>query len=1083
VRYLILGPVGVQLGAGPVILERPQRRAVLAVLVLNANQVVSVEQLIEALWGGAPPATARAQLHALIAAVRRSLRETGGEDAINTRAGGYLLTLADEASDLRRFEVLVDRARGLTDPRDASRQLREALALWTGTPLDGVTAAFVESARASLIEKRLTVHEQLIEIELILGRHRDVVPELTALVAAHPLRERLVGQLMVALYRSGRQSEALQAGRALRRLLADAEGLDPGPELAALETAILRADPSLAAPTAASAAAPPVVPVRSEPAWVVPRQLPPPVHLVGRDDELAAIDDLATVDADTPVAVVLTGDTGFGKTALAVHWARSRADRFPDGQVFLDGSLSTEEAVTEVLRAFAVPADSVPTDPSEAAAACRMLIASRRVLIVVDDANGSDLVRTLLGADGRSMVLATATTDIEAATGVPVGPLRPAAAARLLGALLGPERTDGDAVDLLARRYGGQPLALLMVGANLARHPEHPVHARAAPGTAHAHRRSVAPHEAAFAVACADLDEQEWRLLRLIASTPGRDVGVSAVTALLDATPERTDQLLRRLTAAQLLLAGRPGRFRLHTGLRALAAGAQPPGAAVAEPPGEVAAAFERLAAVYLVAVDHAARLLYPHLTRLPVPGGGADAAVFDTPAGALGWLECERVNLIAMIEHAATAGHGPVAWLLADSLRGYFALTMRIADWNRSAHTALAAAAAAGSAEARSAAHLSLAELHLRSSQHPGAPRDAWQVLATKGRRRVTPPSAAGRAVPGRRRANPTLILAAMLGVLVLCTSSVRSGRAADAARGSGPGRLVGTYSGVALRQHEAIDFDTGKRDYSADDGMDIQPWASGNHLSARSGAKLAWVPDASPLSYDTCNRVPPATRDSVLRGLHDVPGGRRFCVYTRLGRVAMATLTRPPRLQREDVVFDYVVWQGTAPPVSPAIPAAPGTELRRAAITLPDPMGLDIDGTVSVVPQDDSRVDVTPYGKGSVLRVADSALIGVLPVGSTPTYAACASLPAATRTTAVPELRSLPRGQSICLYSYPGRVAMLTPVRPTDDGHPDLALTIVVWQGAPTVGIPGQEPAPWDRDQYPNAAGSPEKSTGPGR
>jgi hypothetical protein len=197
------------------------------------------------------------------------------------------------------------------------------------------------------------------------------------------------------------------------------------------------------------------------------------------------------------------------------------------------------------------------------------------------------------------------------------------------------------------------------------------------------------------------------------------------------------------------------------------------------------------------------------------------------------------------------------------------------------------------------------------------------------------------------------------------------------------------------------------------------------------------------------------------VLRGLHDVPDGRRFCVYTRLGRVGMATLTRPPRLQREDLVFDYVVWQGTAPPVSPAIPAAPGTELRRAAITLPDPMGLDIDGTVSVVPQDDSRVDVTPYGKGSVLSVADSALIGVLPVGSTPTYAACASLPAATRTTAVPELRSLPRGQSICLYSYPGRVAMLTPVRPTDDGHPDLALTIVVWQGPPTVGIPGQEPA----------------------
>jgi DNA-binding SARP family transcriptional activator len=248
-RYAILGPVEVTTGTQTVRLDRPQRRALLAVLLLHANTVVSIEQLIEALWGGAPPATARAQMHALVAAVRRTLREAGADDVITTRTGGYVITVADGACDLRVFENLTARARATADPDEAARLLREALTLWRGTALDGVSAAFVEAARAALEEQRLAAYEQIADLELARGRHAELVPELTGLVAANPLRERLVGQLMVALYRSGRQSEALQTARALRRRLAEDEGLDPGPALVELETAILRADRSPPPPT------------------------------------------------------------------------------------------------------------------------------------------------------------------------------------------------------------------------------------------------------------------------------------------------------------------------------------------------------------------------------------------------------------------------------------------------------------------------------------------------------------------------------------------------------------------------------------------------------------------------------------------------------------------------------------------------------------------------------------------------------------------------------------------------------------------------------------------------------------------
>jgi hypothetical protein len=310
------------------------------------------------------------------------------------------------------------------------------------------------------------------------------------------------------------------------------------------------------------------------------------------------------------------------------------------------------------------------------------------------------------------------------------------------------------------------------------------------------------------------------------------------------------------------------------------------------------------------------------------------------------------------------------------------------------------------------------------------------------------------------------------------LCGAAAGPDRWADAATETGPGGVVYAYAIATLRQHEAVDFDAGgKRGKGVDPGMDMQPWGSGNHLSAKSKAKLAWVAPGLPATYDVCRRIPPALRIDVFRGLHEVPDGRRFCVYTAPGRVALVTLTSAPRMQHQDLIFDYVVWHGTAPESAPVIPL-PGTEVVRFAATVADRDAIDIDGTGAVVPQDAPGADLSPYLWGDVLRVKAAAVIGLLPEGSPATYQACANLPATERRLNVSDVRTLRPGRRMCLYSHPGRVALLTLVHPPSDDDPLVRLNIIIWQDSVADGPAGQEPAQWDRDQYPNGDATEKKA-----
>lgn len=638
-RWRILGTLGVRLG-NDTFTPRPRKhRVLLGALLLNVNTPLSTSLLIEYLWEDAPPRSARANLHAYVAQLRRQLHDPRATARLSTVPDGYLLHAEPGELDAEEFERLAadgQLALAAGEPAVAAARLGQALGLWRGDLVAGTDLpAPLRPAAIRLQELRLTVAEDRIEALLRAGKAADLVADLLRLSEVHPLRERFQAQLMRALYRTGRSSEALAVFRRFRLRLVDDLGVDPGPELQRLHQRILVDDPGLRGgpgPGDGATTTPRRPAATPEPAVAAPRTLPADVpDLVGRDGLLRQMDGALT---DRPSkagpVLVLAGMAGAGKTALAVHWAHRAAARFPDGQLYVDlcgwsagPPMAPLAAVTFCLRQLGLPAALVPAGLDDAIAAYRTLLAGRRVLLVLDNARTAEQVRPLLPAGDTCAALVTSRdrltglVALDHAARLTAPPLSREAAAALLQSAL-PGWTDDDALFALAESCGRLPLALRIASAKCADQPAADLAGYAPALVAGGALAALdidddpaASVRTAFAASYRLLPAPQRRLFRLLGLIRG-DVTAESAAPLLDADPAAAAGSLDALAAVHLLEVRRGGRYALHDLLReyALEEGRR------TDPQQVRDAALGRISDMYLAGVQGAARLRFAYASR-----------------------------------------------------------------------------------------------------------------------------------------------------------------------------------------------------------------------------------------------------------------------------------------------------------------------------------------------------------------------------------------------------------------------------------------------------------------------------------
>jgi DNA-binding SARP family transcriptional activator/tetratricopeptide (TPR) repeat protein len=730
-EFCLLGPLVVRCGGREVPVPRGKQRAVLAALLLRANQVVSLDEITETLWGPGPPPSARVTLRNYVRRLRHTLGDAG-RARIGTLARGYLISVGASELDVSRFEVLLAAARAAS--RAASWELagghaRGALALWRGEPLADVESDLLAVREGTrLAEMWLQALETRIGADLHLSHHAEVITELRRLASAYPLREHLHELLMLALYRDGRRAEALDVYRHARRILVEELGSDPSPGLRDLHQRMLAADPALAAPEVTASGS-------CGCRLVVPRQLPAAAaHFVGRTRELAALSALLErAGGDTPGMVVISaigGTAGVGKTALAVHWAHQIAKDFPDGQLYanlrgFDPSgipLFPARVVRKFLVALGMPADQIPADFDAQVDAYRSMLAGKRMLIVLDNARDADQVRPFLPATSACLVIVTSRSKLaglvaaEGAHSLTLDVLSATEAHELLASRLGTERVarDRGAADELIRLCARLPLALTIAAARAAIRPGFSLTAVAGElREARSHLDALDPGDtdtsirAIFSWSCRSLTAPAARMFRLLGVHPGPDISACAAASLAGLAPSQARMVLGELSMASLITEHAPGRFAFHDLLRAYA-GEQ---ASIVDGEAPCQAAIHRVLDHYLHTARAAAGLLFP---ARGAPGAdptcpGAVPEHFVGFEQAWAWLDAEYPVLIAMTTVAVSAGFNAHAWQIPWTLVEFLDRRGHTHDWVATQRIALTAARRLGSPPALGSAHRDL--------------------------------------------------------------------------------------------------------------------------------------------------------------------------------------------------------------------------------------------------------------------------------------------------------------------------------------------------------------------------------------
>jgi DNA-binding SARP family transcriptional activator/Tfp pilus assembly protein PilF len=742
VEFRILGSVELWSDGEACELGPAKERYILAILLLSPGQPVSIETMINRVWGDAPPTKARESVHSYIARLRGRLNRRFGDTGARliSRAGAYVLQVDPQQIDLHRFRRLNAQARAIADsgnPEDALRLLREAENLWRGDPLSGLSGEWVTQFRTSLESEHRAAVGTRLAMELDAGRHAELVGELYGLVDQYPYDESFVEHLMVALYRCGRQGDALAAYHRASHRLFDDLGTDPGPSLRGTYERMLRGDPDLAVPPARHRT--PGGPLADN----LPRDVP---DFTGREAEL---NQLYAVLDRSPSAVVIEaidGMAGIGKTALAIHAAHRLADRYPDGRWYLhlrahdphQPPLDPAEGLDTLLRLLGEDPQRIPGALEPRAALWRAWVANRRMLIVLDDAAGADQVRPFLPGAPGCLVLVTSRwrlAGLEGARPLPLDALAPPEAALLFSRIVGQDRQlDAGDVNRLVGLCGCLPLAVTIMANKLRHRPARGVGDLVAK-LSRSKDRLAEMHAGdsdlvtAFELSYRELSPERRHAFRRLGLHVGADLSVGAAAALIGCDLARAERVLEELIDRHLVEEPDSGRVRFHDLLRAYAGER----AAEEEPVEELRRAVHRLLDFYLYTADQADRVLYPHRRRaaVDVTHPPVDPLSGGDPRAAAEWLRAERANLLMCVRHSAERGFPAHATQLSQAVATYLERSALWEDAARIHELARRACQELGDREGEARAELELSLVRSRTGDYAVAFEHALNGLS----------------------------------------------------------------------------------------------------------------------------------------------------------------------------------------------------------------------------------------------------------------------------------------------------------------------------------------------------------------